>query len=440
MFRKTNFKIIAAVLAVLLLISSVFAVSVSADDKLYCGDLEYKVEDGYVIITGISKYASGEIQIPATIDECPVVEIGNGAFWDCDTMTSVVIPDSVKVISEDAFRECDGLTNLEIPDSVVLINKYDSLAATFGFCKNLKTVVLGDGIQTLPYNAFIGCTALETVEFGANMKSTGDNAFTDCTLLKEVKLNEGLETISGSAFLGCESLTELVLPDSVKTIEGYAFSGCDGLVTFDFNKVENIGVCAFGECAGLTEVIIPDTVKVVGNPDDVFTAGAFESCNSLTNVAVGGGIESIPERMFLASYKIKNLFIDKGVLKLIDEYAFGSYDNIENVYFSGTEEEWNQIEIMPNNEALLGANIVFETEFTGTFPKGILGDADNNGSITIKDATSIQKYVAKLIAVDEEALKAADVNSDGKVNVKDATAIQKYLAKIDTGLAIGGMI
>ncbi len=72
--------------------------------------------------------------------------------------------------------------------------------------------------------------------------------------------------------------------------------------------------------------------------------------------------------------------------------------------------------------------------------KGILGDVDGNGKVNIKDATMIQKAVAKIISLTDAEQIRADVNADAKVNIKDATAIQKYVAKIETGLPIGEKI
>ncbi len=62
---------------------------------------------------------------------------------------------------------------------------------------------------------------------------------------------------------------------------------------------------------------------------------------------------------------------------------------------------------------------------------GLMGDADANDKINVKDATQIQKFAAKLITLDEKCEALADVNLDDKVNVKDATAIQKWVAKYD---------
>ncbi|MBR2723859.1 MAG: dockerin type I repeat-containing protein, partial [Ruminococcus sp.] len=70
-------------------------------------------------------------------------------------------------------------------------------------------------------------------------------------------------------------------------------------------------------------------------------------------------------------------------------------------------------------------------------PKGILGDADCNGKVNVKDATAIQKHTASLITLSETGLILADVDANTNVNVKDATAIQKWIAGIPTSFPIG---
>lgn len=65
-------------------------------------------------------------------------------------------------------------------------------------------------------------------------------------------------------------------------------------------------------------------------------------------------------------------------------------------------------------------------------PEYLYGDADLNGKVNVKDATTVQKYAAKIVDLDETAFIQADVTGDMKVNVKDATSIQKLIAKIIT--------
>ena len=68
---------------------------------------------------------------------------------------------------------------------------------------------------------------------------------------------------------------------------------------------------------------------------------------------------------------------------------------------------------------------------------GILGDANVDSDVNIKDATAIQKHIAKLESLTDTGFILADVDASSDVNIKDATAIQKFIAGIDTGFSIG---
>ena len=76
-------------------------------------------------------------------------------------------------------------------------------------------------------------------------------------------------------------------------------------------------------------------------------------------------------------------------------------------------------------------------EVLSVFEPALIGDANGDGKVNVKDATEIQKAVAGLLMLDETEDLAADVDESGKVNVKDATAIQKWVAGIETGFLIG---
>ena len=78
-----------------------------------------------------------------------------------------------------------------------------------------------------------------------------------------------------------------------------------------------------------------------------------------------------------------------------------------------------------------------DTAETGKGFTCMAGDVDLDGKITIRDASMIQKAIAKMVDMTDMQFKAADTNDDGRINVKDATAIQKYLADIDVENIIG---
>ena len=106
------------------------------------------------------------------------------------------------------------------------------------------------------------------------------------------------------------------------------------------------------------------------------------------------------------------------------------------MYYEGSEEQWNQIEILTGNDNLLNANIYYNSTDNVIY---ISGDADIDGNVNIKDATCIQKAVAGIITSSHSGYLASDVNKDSSVNIKDATAIQKHIAGIDTSLEIGSI-
>ena len=108
-------------------------------------DFEYSVEADLVSIT--KGKGAGQVIIPAEIEEAQVYEIANNAFFRNIQMTSVIIPDSIKVIGNSAFAGCIGLTSVTIPANVASIG-----SSAFSGCINLKEVkFLGDAPQETKY-------------------------------------------------------------------------------------------------------------------------------------------------------------------------------------------------------------------------------------------------------------------------------------------------
>lgn len=410
-------KKILAMVCVLALMLSMTVFGVSADEELYYGDFKYRITDGVAVITGIKEFhSSGDIVIPATIDECPVRVIGEYAFSYVSTIYSVEIPDSVTRIEREAFYSCDGL----------------------------ESAVIGNGVRELPERLFAESVNLQEVTLGEKVKTIGSSAFYDCVNLRKIDLLNVTE-VKDSAFWNCTALTEVNIPQSNTVIGDSAFEKCDSLKSLDLSNVCTIGISAFCNCNSLVTVIIPESVSELVDPD--YSDGAFEGCTALKNVVVMGSMTSIPMYTFENNDNLKNVFIDKGNLNYIDEYAFqGSYA-IENVYFSGTEEEWKAIsgDAAFSDEYFNNVKFHFnatydEHLFDEVEDKGLLGDVNDDEKVNIKDATEIQKFAAKITDLDADAQLRADVNADEKVNVKDATTIQKYVAKIETGFAIGEAI
>ena len=154
-------------------------------------------ESGYELDGVGAGYQGGDIVIPSEHKGLPVVEIGYGAFKSEKKLTSVVIPDSVTLISDDAFENQTSLTSVNVGKNVVTIG-----VSAFEGCTSLKTVVIGDATEYIYASAFEGCSALETVTLGKNVKEITGSVFENCTSLKTITIPASIEKMGSWVFNG----------------------------------------------------------------------------------------------------------------------------------------------------------------------------------------------------------------------------------------------
>ncbi len=112
------------------------SIAASAADTLTYGDFEYSVSDNEVIITEY-KGTGGKVTIPSKIEGKTVTSIGESAFYGCDGLTGITIPNTVTSIGVEAFYNCTGLSSITIPESVISIGD-----DAFGYYTDEKTYML----------------------------------------------------------------------------------------------------------------------------------------------------------------------------------------------------------------------------------------------------------------------------------------------------------
>ena len=192
---------------------------------------------------------------------------------------------------------------------------------------------------------------------GLPVESIGDRAFEGSERMMRIVLPDTITSIGNSAFSGCLYLEEITLPDSVTFIGDRVFSGCNSLTSITIpNSVTIIGENAFLGCNSLTSITIPNSVTIIGE-------NAFSGCSGLTSITIDDSVTSIGGGAFSGCNSLTSIVIPSGVTGVI--YAtFGGCSSLETVYYRGSEEEWDKIEIDHNtNEDLLNAKIVFN--YTG---------------------------------------------------------------------------
>lgn len=198
----------------------------------------------------------------------------------------------------------------------------------------------------------------------------------------------------------------------------------------------------------MTEFVIPSEV----NGKKIYGIGAYSSakhselswldiCPNVETLIIPSTIADINMDAFTRGKALTTVIIGKGI-EHIYECAFDDCDNLKDVYYAGSKEEWEKIDIRqsifgyPTNESLLNATIHYNstgpnnTPQTPTEAQLAVSDANGDNAINAKDATMVLKMVVGL----EPKNGKGDVNGDGKVNAKDATEILKYIVGLPSAI------
>lgn len=244
-----------------------------------------------------------------------ITEIGYDAFWDCDNLLSVIIPESVTVIGSYAFQDCNNLLSVIIPESVTVIG-----SSAFSGCGCLTDVTLGNCVETIGDDAFNG-SGLRSITIPDSVTTIGDSAFSGCWYLSEFKGKYASEDsrcliINGvlKSFASAD-INTYTIPNGVTEIGSSAFEST-GLKNVTIpDSVVKIGRNAFAHC-GLSEVIIGNNVSVI----DEY---GFWNCTSLKSVTMPNSVKSIGEAAFTACYNLQEfkgeLAKDNGRILVIDD-------------------------------------------------------------------------------------------------------------------------
>ncbi|MBO4690811.1 MAG: leucine-rich repeat protein [Paludibacteraceae bacterium] len=210
------------------------------------GGINYVLNDNEMTAKIVTSKPTGDVIIPDSVKSAEktyvVTEIGSEAFSNCNELTSVVLPNSLKKIGNCAFYECTELTSINLPDSVeeVGVNAFYSCGLTQPvynkhiFASMPKAYegayTVPDGIETIAGGAFGFCTDLTTVSLPSTLKTIMMYAF-EASGLREVVIPEGVELIGDQAFNGCDSLHKVSLPSTLQTLGESEFAYCEALDT-----------------------------------------------------------------------------------------------------------------------------------------------------------------------------------------------------------------
>ena len=191
----------------------------------------YVIENNAIVITGLKVDCPGSINIPSHINGMPVTAVGDEAFYCCDQLSKVILPETVTTIGNKAFYYCTQLMKVILPKSITAIGD-----DVFSHCFNLTTITLPDSVSSIGKFAFHFCEKLSGITIPNGVTSIRQGTFFSCSQLANAILPDSILSIESSAFGYCEKLTDIIIPSSTLFIGSNAFSQCKSLSSITIPK------------------------------------------------------------------------------------------------------------------------------------------------------------------------------------------------------------
>ena len=309
-----------------------------------------------------------------------LTEIGNNAFKYCQKLSDITIPNSVTKIGEYAFSNCINLTNIQFQNESSLT---DILKDAFQYCLELETITLPNSVSYIGNYAFAYDSKLKTVNLSDSLYKIGSYAFYGCAITS-VDLPNNLVVIDDFAFRSCENLESVTIPSSVEAIYKNPFTGCTKLESIIVDKENKKFTSPEGSNAliGLSGTnILISACKNTVIPEDItyLTIGehAF-SFLSMDEFVLPLNVRRIDDYAFNGCTNLKKVLILKTYINKIGDYAFANCTSLENIYYMGSEDDFNGINLGTNYLWQTPAKITYYN-FTGTY-KGENGKISTGGN------------------------------------------------------------
>lgn len=221
------------------------------------------------------------------------------------------------------------------------------------FKDKIKKITVSDGVTTIGKYAFNSCSNVTEVSLPEGLTTIGFGSFDSCTSLKSITIPSTVKKFHDSPFFNCSSLEKITVSDA----NNYFCSDNDGVI-YSKDKTELIQYPCGRQSANFS---LPFTIITINK-------AAFAGAEKLVNVIIPESTVTIDSMAFYGCSSLKIVTISKSI-EMIGEKAFFKCDNLSEIYYTGTQEEWNTINLRNDNESLTGSTFTYESKGPESVPE-----------------------------------------------------------------------
>lgn len=368
-------------------------------------------------VKSIGEHAFDKTKITQAILPDGLEYIGASAFENCEKLEKVYIPSSVSAIGAAAFSNCISLKNITLPE------KLEKLEYMLFFNTGLTEITIPENVSIVERDVFLRCDSLESVYIHLDQHDIFKDYNVSIPYTAKIKyLDKNVICVDGVFFSSdMKTLIKRVsgsdnniytVPSTVETIADGAFSGCGSLEKIVLpDGLKKIGVEAFGR-SGLISITIPDSVESIGDH-------AFSECDELEEIIFPEKISFLGEGVLEGCFELSSVILPSGISRIPSGFFTDCY-RMESLAIPDTVKELNEGDLPERLTDLFLPDSVSDESLkvlSGTNIKRICGGTVAKNAAAVAGA----EYIPETVRF------AADANFDGKIDILDLILLKNYL-------------